>query len=78
MTSGHGEGSEPGTCGGRPDAGRRAGWLFALLVLVCVFHDLGARSLHELDTARWGQLARELIRSGSWPVPPRSGARWRP
>jgi len=59
--------------GGCGPTERRAAWLFALLVFVCVFHDLGARSLHELDTARWGQLAREMIRSGEWLVPTRYG-----
>ena len=46
--------------------------LLGVLVL-CVFWDLGGRSLHEFDTARWGQLAREMIRSGEWLVPTRYG-----
>ena len=54
----------------RSPAGMR--WLIALLVY-CVFFDLGTRSLHVHDTARWGQLAREMIQSGHWLVPHRYG-----
>ena len=52
---------------------RRAWLAFFGLLLVCAFHDLGGRSLHQLDTARWGQLAREMMSSGSWLVPTRYG-----
>ena len=54
-------------------AARRTALAFLALVLVCALHDLGGRSLHELDTGRWGQLAREMLRSGSWLVPTRYG-----
>ncbi|MHC5011375.1 MAG: ArnT family glycosyltransferase [Planctomycetota bacterium] len=51
-----------------------AGWTALLLVALFVaFQDLGGRSLHEFDTARWGTLAREMIRSGEWLVPTRYG-----
>ena len=54
-------------------AARRATWIFVALVAVVALHDLGGRSLHQIDTARWGQLAREMIRSGEWLVPTRYG-----
>lgn len=50
--------------------GPRAG--FALLLgvgLLVVLHDLGGRSLHRMDSPRWGQLAREVLQTGEWIVP---------
>lgn len=55
-------------------SGMRRSTLAVLGVLLfCSLYDLGGRSLHEFDTARWGQLAREMIRSGEWLVPTRYG-----
>lgn len=54
----------------------RARWgtlLFLGVLVFATFYDLGGRNLHDIDTARWGQLAREMIRSGEWLVPTRYG-----
>ena len=53
--------------------GSAAAWGFAAVLLLAAFHDLGGRSLDQFDTARWGQLAREMVRSGEWLVPTRYG-----
>ncbi|MGE0192654.1 MAG: glycosyltransferase family 39 protein [Planctomycetota bacterium] len=55
-------------------SGRFAGQgaLLVLAVLLALL-DLGTRSLHELDVARWGTLAREMIRTGDVLVPTRYG-----
>ena len=47
-------------------------WLLALALGVALL-DLGTRTLHELDTPRWGLLAREMLRTGEWLVPTRYG-----
>ena len=57
-----------------PGSGRFPGQLaLLLLALLLAFLDLGTRSLHELDVARWGTLAREMIRTGDALVPTRYG-----
>ena len=53
--------------------GRGGTWLVFGLLAYCAFFDLGSRSLHVHDTARWGQLAREMIQGGEWLVPHRYG-----
>ncbi len=50
-----------------------ASLLFVAVVCFVAFWDLGTRSLHVNDTARWGQLAREMIDGGEWLVPHRYG-----
>ena len=52
---------------------RRTTAVLLTLGLVFALYDLGGRSLHDMDTPRWGQLAREMIRSGEWLVPTRYG-----
>jgi 4-amino-4-deoxy-L-arabinose transferase-like glycosyltransferase len=55
-------------------AGGRAGFALLLAVaLVVVLHDLGGRSLHRMDSPRWGELAREVLRTGEWIVPVHDG-----
>ena len=49
------------------------GWGLLGLCVFCALWDLGARSLHVHDTARWGLLAREMIDGGQWLVPHRYG-----
>lgn len=48
------------------------GALFVFALGLAVL-DLGTRSLHELDVARWGTLAREMLRTGDVLVPTRYG-----
>jgi len=53
--------------------GRRGRLLFVALVVIAALYDLGSRSLHVHDTARWGLLAREMVQGGEWLVPHRYG-----
>jgi 4-amino-4-deoxy-L-arabinose transferase-like glycosyltransferase len=50
---------------------RRA--LLVAFVAALALWDLGGRSLHVHDTARWGLLAREMVQGGEWLVPHRYG-----
>ena len=47
--------------------------LILAIALFVALLDLGTRTLHELDTPRWGLLAREMLRTGEWLVPTRYG-----
>ena len=51
----------------------RTTWVVGIVALAFVLTDLTGRTLHDLDTARWGTLAREMIRTGEWLVPTRYG-----
>ena len=42
--------------------GAMAAFAFGAVVALAAFHDLGGRNLHNLDTSRWGQLARDMLR----------------
>ncbi|MGE0190744.1 MAG: ArnT family glycosyltransferase [Planctomycetota bacterium] len=53
--------------------GRRSTLLFVAFVVGVALYDLGSRSLHVHDTARWGLLAREMVQGGEWLVPHRYG-----
>ena len=52
---------------------RAATAMFVAFILFVVLWDLGSRSLHVHDTARWGLLAREMIQGDHWLVPHRYG-----
>ena len=52
---------------------RRTSWVLASIALLFALSDLGGRSLHDMDTPRWGMLAREMVRTGEWLVPTRYG-----
>lgn len=41
---------------------------------IVLFHNLGKESMRALDEAKWGQISREMLRSGDW-LTPRIGGR---
>ncbi len=40
-----------------------------LLSVLVLFHNLGNESLRPLDEAKWGQISREMVRTGDWLTP---------